>query len=173
MAKPNPNMPQFSANDVLRFWAKVNVRGSDDCWEWKTGRSKQGYGVFHWHCGHCSYRQLRASRVAYYLHYKEDPGDHFVCHTCDNPSCCNPGHLFKGDSTANNHDMITKGRHAWGEKQHSAKLTRVQVVEIRKLYRPYKMSQRKLAARYGVAQTTIGEIIRRTTWAALSDEPSP
>ena len=30
-----------------RFWAKVDRRSNEECWEWKAGRNTFGYGVFH------------------------------------------------------------------------------------------------------------------------------
>jgi HNH endonuclease len=39
-----------------------------------------------------------------------DPGKLKVLHTCDNPPCCNPRHLFLGTPKDNTDDMISKGR---------------------------------------------------------------
>ena len=36
--------------------------------------------------------------------------DIFVCHTCDNPKCCNPHHLFLGTALDNHLDALAKGR---------------------------------------------------------------
>ena len=33
-----------------------------------------------------------------------------ICHSCDNPQCCNPSHLFLGTFADNNSDRANKGR---------------------------------------------------------------
>lgn len=33
-----------------------------------------------------------------------------ACHTCDNPSCINPDHIFEGTYKDNNRDSASKGR---------------------------------------------------------------
>lgn len=40
----------------------------------------------------------------------------WVLHHCDNPICCNPGHLFLGTAADNTQDSWRKGRHAFQRK---------------------------------------------------------
>lgn len=51
-----------------------------------------------------------------------------------------------------------------GDNFRTAKLTRDSVTEIRECYAAGGISQRRLAAEYGVAQTTIGRIVRWERW---------
>ena len=103
---PKRRMNSLTPAQLARFWPKVATGGDDECWPFRSSRT-QVYGQF---------QHLIASRVAYFLHYGVDPGDQFVCHTCDNPPCCNPAHLFLGDAMANKRDCVNKGRHARGEQ---------------------------------------------------------
>jgi hypothetical protein len=84
-----------------------------------------------------------------------------VLHYCDYRLCCNPGHFFIGTATDNMLDMYQKGRHPVyrGEAHTNAKLTQLQADEIRALYASTKVRQTDLAARYGVSQRVISNII--------------
>jgi hypothetical protein len=88
-----------------RFWSKVDRRGADECWSWKGGRRRRGYGIFS-----AGGSQLLAHRMAWQLSRGPIPPKMFICHHCDNPPCCNPAHLFIGSAADNFHDMIMKGR---------------------------------------------------------------
>lgn len=91
-----------------RFWAKVDRRGPNDCWEWKAGLFPDGYGVFNLSPAQ---RNARAHRVAWqFANNQAPPRGLNVCHECDNPPCCNPGHLWLGTQKQNMHDMARKGR---------------------------------------------------------------
>lgn len=96
---------------MTRFWARVDRRGPSECWPWKgcrrsrTGLRQTGtYGGV-WLNG----RAVLAHRVAL---FGTDHGrrPERALHTCDNPLCCNPAHLFAGDQLANVRDQLAKGR---------------------------------------------------------------
>lgn len=89
-----------------RFWEKVDKGGEDDCWIWTGNKFKDGYGSFSFRD-----RPHRAHRVSW-IHFngKRIPDGCYVCHSCDNPLCVNPKHLWVGTPTDNVRDMISKGR---------------------------------------------------------------
>lgn len=147
---------------AFRFWSKVNVRDSSECWNWEASTDRKGYGQFR-----MPDRILKSHRVSYEWRYGSIPSGLCVCHNCDNPPCVNPDHLFLATSAENTFDMVRKGRQAKGdlvahkgEKHGSSKLTKEQILEIR----ISPKSQRKLAKVYGVSQRTIGQIKHRETW---------
>lgn len=85
----------MNANDRKRFWAKVDVRGPDECWPWKAYADR--YGRFY-----LNGKPKLAHRIAYILTYGYTDLD--VLHkpvVCHNPLCCNPRHLLSGDSEEN------------------------------------------------------------------------
>ena len=87
------------------------------CIEWPRGRTKKGYGV-KWANGKAVY----AHRAAWEEANGPIPYGMQVCHTCDNPPCCNPDHLFLGTNADNQQDSIAKNRHStyWSSKTHCA-----------------------------------------------------
>jgi len=81
------------------------VRSPDQCWEWTRSRYPTGYG-------HVS-RRLGggyAHRAAYELWVGPIPVGLIVCHSCDNPPCVNPAHLWVGTQKENIRDRDKKGR---------------------------------------------------------------
>jgi len=77
----------------------------------------------------------------------------FACHHCDNPPCCNPAHLFEGTNAENMRDSLNKGLAPIGERHHASVVTDVEAHEIFQLRR--KETQRAIAARYGISESTV------------------
>lgn len=97
------------------------------------------------------------------------PSGLFVCHTCDNPPCCDPDHLFLGTLQDNTDDMVAKGRQAKGSTHGMAVLTETQVTDIRSIYAIGRTSQKALAARFGVSRPMIAQILRGENWKHLDN----
>ena len=149
------------SNDVIqRFWVKAVVGTPDACWPWIASKDDDGYGNFKF-----KGKWERASRVAWMIVYGPIPPRKLVCHSCDNPCCVNPQHLWLGAHSENTSDSVAKGRHVdnRGEKQGSHKLTELDVIEIRKLYNA-GMLQRIIAERFGVSRRHIGCIVNKEEW---------
>jgi hypothetical protein len=140
-----------STNARLRFRRKVHVRGADECWPWLGGRSGGRYGKFS-----LAPKVSIGAHVFAWEHWRGHvPVGMEVCHTCDNPICCNPCHLFLGTSDDNSKDMVKKGRQAAGVSHGRAKLTTEQIREVR-LNRHIRT--RAYADAFGVSMSTIQRV---------------
>jgi hypothetical protein len=96
-----------TARNIQNYWVKVDVKGPDECWLW-TANTVRGYGQFGVGPG-LKRRHVGAHRVAYFLGHGVDPGALCVCHTCDQPLCQNPAHLWLGTNLDNMQDCVAKG----------------------------------------------------------------
>lgn len=110
-------------------------------------------------------RAWLAHRLAYVLTCEPvAPSDGYngtvVCHTCDQPWCVNPDHLFAGHGSVNQADKVAKKRHAHGTVHAHAKLTDELVREIRRT----PGTNADVAAAFDVAASTISYIRNRKTW---------
>lgn len=143
-----------------RFWAKV--KKGPGCWVWTGGCDQDGYGLVQ--ASRPSTATLRAHRIAWQLHYGEHPRDRLICHSCDNPGCVRPDHLFVGSPAENTRDAASKGRMARGERNAAARLGPEQVKALRKEYRAGGVSQVSLGRKYGISQSQVSVIVRCESW---------
>lgn len=156
--------------NVAAFWGMV-PQPDIGCWEWPSGirHPRGGYGRF------CIKQiAVAAHRYAYAAHHGlplQELNGLCVCHHCDNPPCVRPDHLFLGTVGDNARDAAAKGHFSTeqcrnarrGEKSPKHKLTEPQVLEIRSLS-SLGLTNKAIAANYGVSNSTIRLIVCRITW---------
>jgi len=179
---------------IRRFRKFVPVGPDNECWPWTGHTSKKGYGLFLVINSNGTWSNINAHRFALAISSGSVEQGKLACHTCDNPPCCNPKHLFWGTSSDNLTDCSKKGRMLKGSDHHFSKrpeltqlaadrrkisrgqdhgcafLTQSQVDSIRAEYAA-GARQMVLAKKYGVWQPTISDIVRRVTWTGVPSGP--
>lgn len=144
-----------------RFWEKVDRTGGDaTCWPWIAGTNHKGYGTFSISHAHSSL----AHRISWIMENGPIPAGKYVLHSCDNPRCVNPRHLFLGSLADNMRDMCEKGRSCKGTEHPHSKLNDEAARGIRALRANDHLSIRTIARRYGVSPTTIRQVLDGVTW---------
>ena len=148
--------------------ARLHKSGSrqGDCIISNRSRTPQGYPRLN-----IRFNGKKASvythRLAFWLHNPDiDIKGVCVCHTCDNPACINPAHLWAGTHKQNMHDRDAKGRN--GRKGYASKsnLTENDVHAIRRMHKA-GISQYQMAPLFGVTQSCISAVTRRISWRHL------
>jgi len=145
------------------FWNRIKKSGENDCWPW-VGANRAGYGTIKYQG-----RWWRSNRLAYFLTHNKEPV--YVCHTCDNPPCCNPKHLFAGNKQINVDDMVQKKRHAFGVRNPRAVLTDAMVLEIRRIYSEEYITQADLSRRLNISVGLVKTVIAAEAWKHLNIKP--
>jgi hypothetical protein len=161
--------PGRPANTPEVLWSKVDKRGEDECWNWLAYKNDDGYG------------RVQINDYSYYAHRViyclAKPGEiewaapkstdefGFLLHTCDNPSCCNPKHLWVGTHKENMEDKARKGRSPdfSGGKSPKCKITMVQAREAREL-RKAGVSARELAKKFEISLSSMKTLLRGNSY---------
>lgn len=166
MAKygPRPKPPEE------RFWKHVTPGEPDECWEWQ-GACSNGYGFL---SGVPPRKWVKAHRVSWKIHNGPIPEGRHVLHTCDNPPCVNPAHLYVGTNADNVHDRAVRKRgrehrtENRGEDHPMSKFTEAEVRAIRAALRTGR-TQAEVGRMFGVSQPNVSKIGLRQIWAHLDD----
>lgn len=186
--------PDISPLLEARFWDRVDIKGEDDCWLWRGGLTTHGYGLFYVSLLGFSNRSFLAHRFSLALttgtlpkllacHKCDVPA-------CVNPTHLYWGTFSQNHKDAvdrglynnfgNNHssklhpESVPRGNSHYshlkpelvprGERKAGSVFTAGQVREIRTEYARGGVSQLSIAKRFGVNESTIGELLRRETW---------
>jgi DNA-binding CsgD family transcriptional regulator len=150
---------------IERFHEKWEL-SDNGCWEWTGALMGKGYGFLKIPG---TRKQIGAHRLSFLIHHGPLPDDALVCHTCDNPKCVKPSHLFAGSASDNLQDMKHKDRHLNGARNGQAKLTDDKVRQIHRMNRK-GLSQGKIAKSFGIAQSTVFKILNGQRWEHIYRE---
>lgn len=159
--------PTLWERAVGKVWGSLVVLPSG-CWEYQGHRNKRNsYGTFSlWVRGLGRSQVFYVHRVAFSdAEGLTAPASLHVLHTCDNPPCCNPAHLFSGTQADNMADMKAKGRHTRGEDCTFSKLSEADALEIIRL--SASRSTKSLAVQFGIQARQVQRIIKGDRWAHL------
>jgi hypothetical protein len=161
------------------FWRKIAIpNDSEECWTWVAGKNGRGYGIFG--IG----KTTLAHRIMWRVTYGGIGAGICVCHSCDNPACVNPDHLWLGTNLDNTVDKVSKGRakapsgrrHYTHRKPHlirrgtqrrGAKLDDDKVRRIRGMMGPDE-NPRAAAELFGVSTTLIRHVFQRRIWTHVT-----
>ena len=136
-----------------RFWDRVDKSG--ECWLWTGTTLSNGYGKLSYG-GHG--KEVSAHRFSFFLAHGSWP-EPYCCHSCDNPGCVRPEHLFEGTAHDNNKDMTDKGRANRVGFPQQWKSTPELVAQIRNRYQAENLSMRELALDMGITPKQVESAI--------------
>jgi hypothetical protein len=167
MKKPNINFIPLSVitgKQLANILKKLKGESLNDCWEWQARTNVRGRGRVT-----INRKSYLVTRLIYKLTQGEDPGPMLVLHRCDNPRCCNPFHLYKGNHKQNAHDRDSRKRKVYprGERVNNAKLNPAKVTEIRRRWAARKnapVTFEQLATEYGVSLSLVKKVVWREVW---------
>lgn len=146
---------RFSGTDLERLGYYSALNPATGCVEWTGARNETGYGVT-MIAG--TRRTILTHRLALRARGIDVAGKVVRHLVCDNPPCINPDHLAVGTHADNVGDKVRKGRQrraAGDAVQHAIYVEYM----IRRPEEPRVAWD--LAAKYGVAHTTIREYVRQ------------
>ena len=145
------------ANKAVDVFRLIDMSaGRNACWPFTGALNNKGRPYFT-----VKGKKYLAYRLVYELvHGEGSLGGAIARHTCDNEVCCNDLHIVPGDHQQNMNDMKERERH--GLPHHTIRA-------IRKLG-DIGIGHRAIADRFGIARSTVSEIIERVNYTHVVDE---
>ncbi len=146
------------------FLSKVYPEPNTGCWLWS--------GAYHYIGGHGSINAKNhngfawAHRFSYFIHKGDFDRTKLICHTCDNPACVNPDHLYIGTTKTNSDDKVSRNRQMRGEKYPLSKLKESDIISIRSLNNS-GIQQKDICKEFGLSSAMVSLIVNRKRWAHI------
>ena len=148
-----------------RFWTKVDKSHPSGCWIWTANRNNRGYGLFR--PGGSTPKRL-AHRLSFEEAYGQIPEGGLILHSCDNPSCVNPGHLRLGTHSDNVADMDARNRRnsnpLRGAKNPNTTMTSRRVAAIRRAY-VSGLPISAILTKYKITEHALADYVSGRSWA--------
>jgi hypothetical protein len=151
--------------EAIEFFEHSLLMDTDDCIIWPFAKNTYGYAQI-WY----EHVMTRASRLVCEKIYGPSPTPkHIAAHSpkCISRACINKHHLRWATYEENEADKLLTGTHIRGEKQWMSRLSKYEVLEIRK-FAKFESVQR-IADIYDVSRTTINDILNEKSWYWLAE----
>lgn len=153
--------------EIERFLAKVVINDSTNCWEWVGSKYRGGYGHFRRFINN-KWTMGKSHRYSYEFYNNvsiKSMEGLVVCHTCDNPCCVNPKHLFLGTAKDNAFDMMKKNRNVFGRNSKHNWLSLDIAKKIRKcrIENP-NLSYKEIGLLFNTSASQVHRIVNNVIW---------
>lgn len=129
-----------------------------ECIRWTGSYDTKGYGRIK-----RGGKSFKAHRLAYERAKGPIPEGLFICHSCGNPACVNPEHLYAGTQKQNMADRDRHGSTRIGEMHANSKLTADSVKAIRAAHAA-GIEFEELGRRYGISANQARNVALRKQW---------
>lgn len=166
----NWNQMNYDISVIERLWDKIiviynedNTVNLDACWILNTGMVK-GYPTF-WYNG----RNHVGSRFVYECYNGPIKKDMVICHSCDNPRCVNPNHLWEGTINQNNLDRDIKNRNAKGSTIATSKLTEKDIfIILTGIHNNTFKNTSEILEKFNISLVQLHRILNGSSWNHLT-----
>lgn len=145
-----------------RFRAQAIPGEPGTCWEWPHIRDDFGYGRVYFVKNKKQITE-RTHRVSYRLNKGPITPGMYVLHTCDNPACWNPEHLYLGTYKDNSRDQVLRGRCC----------TALTMEQVREIITRTRTGETNIGSKIGVNCKIVSAIKRKARWKQVWQEMFP